>query len=118
MIYMLNQIILVGRIAQDPEAKDTESGKVVSNLRLAIQRNYKNENGEYDTDFFNVTLWNGLAQNVSEYCKVGDIVGVKGRIQNNVYEKDNEEKEYKITIVAEKVSFLSTRANREQQQER
>lgn len=79
---MLNQIVLVGRIAVDPEIKEFDDGKKVSNLRLAVPRSYKNADGEYETDFLDVTLWNGAAQNTMEYCKKGDIVGVKGRAKN------------------------------------
>lgn len=110
---MLNQIVLVGRIATDPEVKEVNNGKTVSNLRLAVPRSYKNENGEYDTDFLDVTLWNGIAQNTAEYCKKGDIVGVKGRMQNNVYEKEDGKKEYKMNIIAEKVTFLSSKSEPE-----
>lgn len=106
---MLNQIVLVGRIAVDPEVKEVENGKTVSNLRLAVPRSYKNENGEYDTDFLDITLWNSIAQNTSEYCKKGDIVGVKGRMQTNNYEKEDGTKEYKMNIIAEKVTFLSSK---------
>lgn len=110
---MLNQIVLVGRIALDPEVKEVDNGKMVSNLRLAVPRSYKNENGEYDTDFIDVTLWNGIAQNTAEYCKVGDIVGVKGRMQTNTYEKEDGKKESKLNVVAEKVTFLSSKAEPE-----
>lgn len=110
---MLNQIVLVGRIAVDPEVKEVDNGKTVSNLRLAVPRSYKNENGEYDTDFLDITLWNGIAQNTSEYCKKGDIVGVKGRMQTNNYEKEDGTKEYKMNIIAEKVTFLSSKPDPE-----
>ena len=70
---MLNQAVIVGRIVSQPEIKE-ENGKKYSNLTLAVPRSYKNENGEYDTDFLDCTIWNGIAENVKEYCMKGDLV--------------------------------------------
>ena len=67
---MLNQIVLVGRITQDPKVTELDNGKKVCNVTIAIPRSYKNENGEYDTDFVKCTMWSGVAENTSEYCKV------------------------------------------------
>lgn len=97
---MLNQVILVGRLVEDPEIKELENGKKVCNMTLAVQRSYKNENGEYETDFIDCTLWNAIATNVTEYCHKGDVVGVKGRLQS-----DNRT----IIVAAEKVTFLSSK---------
>ena len=77
---MLNYAVLVGRIAKEPELKDTDKGKV-SNITLAVPRSFKNSNGEYDTDFISCVLWKGIAESTVQYCKKGDLVGVKGRIQ-------------------------------------
>ena len=105
---MLNQIVIVGRLVKDPELKETEGGKKVTNITLAVPRSYKNSDGEYDTDFINCTLWTGVAETTSEYCHKGDILGVKGRIQTRSYEKDDEMK-YVTEVVAEKVSFLTNK---------
>lgn len=104
---MLNQTVIVGRIAKDPELRETENGKKVTNVTLAVPRSFKNSNGEYETDFISCVLWKGIAESTVEYCKKGDLVGVKGRIQTRVYEKD-EEKKYTTEVVAEKVTFLSS----------
>ena len=106
---MLNQIVLVGRLVKSPELKETESGKKVSRITLAVPRNYKNSNGEYESDFINCTLWTGIAENTVEYCKKGDLLGVKGRIQTRVYEKDDEKK-YSTEVIAEKVTFLTNKS--------
>lgn len=100
---MLNQVILVGRVVSDLEINETENetGKKVLNLVLAVPRFFKNANGIYETDFIPCQLWNSIAENTAEYCKVGDIVGVRGRLQ-----KTNTEN---MRVVAEKISFLSTR---------
>lgn len=107
---MLNQFIVVGRLVKEPEIKETESGRKLTNITLAVPRSYKNENGEYDTDFIDCTLWNGIAETTTEYCKKGDLIGVKGKIQTNTYETNEGEKKQKMEVVAEKVTFLSSRS--------
>lgn len=109
---MLNQTVLVGRIVRDPEIKETENGAKLSNLTLAVPRSYKNEEGVYETDFIDVTLWNNIAQSTSEYCKKGDLVGVKGRIQTDSYEKDGEKK-LLMKVIADRVTFLSSKSKSE-----
>ena len=104
---MLNQIVLVGRLVRDPEVKKAKNNKTYSYITLAIPRSYKNVNGEYETDFIDCTLWQLMATNTKEYCKKGDIVGVKGRLESNTYEKDGE-KRYETKVIAERVTFLSS----------
>lgn len=104
---MLNQIILVGRLVRDPEVKKSKNGTNYSHITLAVPRSYKNVNGEYETDFLDCTLWQLMATNTKEYCKKGDIVGVKGRVESRSYEQDGEKK-YLTEIIAEKITFLSS----------
>lgn len=106
---MLNQIILVGRLTEDPTTKELENEKSVCNITLAVKRSYKNLYGEYETDFIDCVLWNGIAENTAEYCHKGDIIGVKGRIQTREIEKEDGSKEKKMEIIAEKVTFLSNK---------
>lgn len=103
---MLNQIVIVGRLVRNPELRETEGGKKVTNITLAVPRSYKNINGEYETDYIDCVLWTGIAENTSEYCKKGDILGLKGRVQTRTYEIDDKKK-YVTEVVAEKVTFLS-----------
>ena len=105
---MLNQVVIVGRLVKDPELVETESGKKVTNITLAVPRSYKNTDGEYDTDFVDCTLWTGVAESTSEYCHKGDLLGIKGRLQTSNYEKDGEKK-YKTTVIAEKITFLTSK---------
>ena len=114
---MLNQVGVVGRLTSDLEAKELEDGKKVTNMTLAIPRSFKNADGEYETDFVECTLWNNIAENTAEYCKKGDIVGVKGRLQTNNYEKEDGSKVFKLDVVAEKVTFLSSRSKEEPERE-
>lgn len=103
---MLNQVVLVGRLTKEPEVNKTEGNKHYSHVTLAVPRSFKNINGEYDTDFIDCVLWDGVAKSTSEYCHKGDIVGVKGRIQSEVKELDGTKKYY-MNIIAERVTFLS-----------
>lgn len=104
---MLNQVVLVGRLVKTPELRVTENGKKISTVTLAVPRSYKNTNGEYDTDFLECTLWTNVAENTSEYCQTGDMIGIKGRIQTRVIQNDDGTKKKKTEIVAEKVTFLA-----------
>ena len=110
---MLNQVILVGRLVRDPELQLTDSGKKRSSITLAVARSYKNQNGEYDTDFLDCTLWTGIAENTHEYCKSGDVIGVKGRLQTWMLENEDGTKSKRMEIIAEKVTFLSSSKNDE-----
>lgn len=97
---MFNQIILVGRITSDPTIQELE-GKKKCVITLAIPRSYKNSEGEYDTDFIDVILYGGIATNTIEYCRKGYLVGVKGRMERLSGEE--------LSLIAEKVTFLSSR---------
>lgn len=106
---MLNHVVVAGRLTSDPVVEETENGKKVSSITVAVPRSYKNVDGTYDTDFIRCTLWGGIAENTCEYCKKGDIIGVKGRIQTSSYETEDGNKKYAMEVVAEKISFLSSK---------
>ena len=107
---MLNQVVLIGRLVRNPELRESEGGKKFTNITLAVPRSYKNVNGEYEADYIDCRLWTGVAESTTEYCKKGDLVGIKGRIETRVYEKE-EEKKYLTEIIVEKVTFLSNKRN-------
>ena len=94
---MLNQFIIVGRIIKDLEKESND-------ITLAIPRYYKNEDGEYETDFVDVAIDGTLAKTTIEYCKKGDIIGVKGNIKSEI---SNDIR--KMLLVAERVTFLSSK---------
>lgn len=110
---MLNQVIIVGRLVRNPELRKSENGIKYTNVTLAVPRSYKNVNGEYETDFIDCRLWSGVAENTTEYCKKGDLIGVKGRIESRSFEVD-EVKKYITEVIAEKVTFLSNKKVEEQ----
>ena len=111
---MLNQIVLVGRLVKDVEIRVSEGNNKYSFITLAIPRSYKNHDGIYETDFIECILWNNIASNTAEYCKKGDIVGIKGRIESRIIEENNINKTV-TQIIAEKVTFLSSKKPQEEQ---
>ena len=113
---MLNQIILVGRLTKDLELKEGENESKYTIMNLAIPRSFKNSEGQYDTDFINCCAFDLVATNTCEYCKKGDIVGVKGRVQSRVIENEDS-KEYRKEIIAEKVTFLSSSKSKDEEQD-
>ena len=105
---MLNQVVLVGRLVSDPELYQTETGKKIARMVLAVPRSYKNSEGEYETDYISCKLWQVIAQNTVEYCKKGDLVGIRGRIETYSYDTE-EGRKYLTEVVAEKVTFLTSK---------
>ena len=86
----------------------TEINKEDRTVTLAVPRSFKNMDGVYETDFINCTLWEEKAKLTKEYCKVGDIVGIRGRLQSNIIKTD-EGSRYFLEVVADKVTFLSNK---------
>jgi len=111
---LLNQVVLVGRLTDDLEVITKENGKKVTTMNLAVQRSFKNSEGIYETDFIRCILWNAVAQSTSEYCKKGDIIGVKGRLQVTNYDDSEGKKKYITEVIAEKVTFLSSKSSVEE----
>lgn len=103
---MLNQLIISGRMIDNPKFRKSEDGEIVADITLAVPRPYKNESGEYEIDFIPCILWKSIAESTIECCQQGDLVAVKGRLQTS---KDIDNK-LEINIVAEKVSFLSSKS--------
>ena len=111
---MINSIVLTGRLVADPEVKNIEGkDSKVCNIAVAVQKPYKNAEGKYDADFFNVIVWNETAENLSKYCKKGDLVGVEGRLQNRSYDTDNGFKKYVTEIVATKITYFGGKKEEE-----
>lgn len=103
----MNKVVLIGRLTKDPELRTTSGGVSAANFSLAVNRNFKNKEGEIEADFFNVTVWRRQAENVSKYCTKGSQVCVEGRLQNRSYEAQDGTKRYVTDVVADSVEFLS-----------
>lgn len=106
---MTNQLFLIGRLVEKPRVEETESGHIYSKITLAVNRQYKNMEGIYETDFIDITLHNMIASNTCEWCNKGDLVGIKGRLETEYYETEDGEKKKSMIVVADKVTFLSSR---------
>ena len=109
---MLNQIILVGRLTHNITVNKSENGVKVATISLAIPRSFKNSEGNYDTDFIDCVAFDNIAENTSEYCGKGDIVGVKGRVQSRTVSQEDK-KENVLEIICEKITFLSSKKQEE-----
>lgn len=97
---MNNLVTLIGRLVDKLIVEENENGRKVSTVTLAIPRSFRNEEGVYDTDFIECTLWGKIAESVNEYCEKGDLIAIKGRLQRLSGNA--------LQVVAEKVSFLVT----------
>jgi len=106
---MLNQVILIGRLVKEPEFEIKGNYKICK-IRLAVQREFRNkDDGNFQTDYFLITLWSGLAEITNEYCKKGTLVSVKGRLETNEYLDAEGQKKKIMNIVGEKIIFLDPR---------
>nr|DAU11155.1 MAG TPA: Single stranded DNA binding protein [Caudoviricetes sp.] len=105
---MINNVTLVGRLVAPPELRKTPNN--VSSLQgtLAVNRNFKNENGDREADFINFQAWRGTADIIAQYCSKGSLIGIIGRIQVRSYEKDGQRR-YVTEVVAESVALLESR---------
>lgn len=102
----MNKIFLIGRITNDVNLSETISGISVCRISIAVNRR-RTGDGEPQTDFFNVTAWRGLADNVAKYCKKGNKIAVTGSIQIRQYEANDGTKRTAVDVVAEDVEFLT-----------
>lgn len=114
---LINQVTLVGRLVKDPELRYTPDGKAVSNITLAVNRNFRNQEGGYDADFVHCTLWKKVAENTVQYCRKGSIIGITGRIQTRNYENQEGKKMYVTEVVAEGVRFMGPKQSSLKQEE-
>lgn len=103
----MNRVIEIGRTTKDIELKTTPSGTSVVSFSIAVKRNFKNGEGNYDSDFFDCTAFNKLAETISKYVHKGDMLGVVGRLQTRSY-TNKEGNNRKVTeIVVEEIEFLT-----------
>lgn len=104
----VNHVILVGRLSEEPNLIQNDQNQSRMVIGLAVPRTFRNSQGIYETDFLRCVLWNGIAKRTSEYCKKGDMVCVRGRLQVRSYEDNEMEKKYITEVIVESISFLGT----------
>ena len=110
---MINSIVLVGRLTRDPELKYTGNNVAVASFSLAVNRNFKDANGERETDFINCVIWRQQAENLANWAKKGALIGITGRIQTRSYENQQGQRVYVTEVVAENFQMLESRSVRE-----
>ncbi|HAB7480212.1 TPA_asm: single-stranded DNA-binding protein [Listeria monocytogenes] len=108
---MMNRVVLVGRLTKDPELRYTPAGVAVATFTLAVNRPFKNGQGEQEADFIQCVVWRKPAENVANFLKKGSLTGVDGRVQTRNYEGNDGKRVYVTEIVAESVQFLEPKQN-------
>jgi single-strand DNA-binding protein len=111
MIRLFNHVTLVGRMTRDPDLRFTPEGTAVSNFTLAMNRPFKNGNGEYEPDFIQCIIWRKGAENTASYCKKGSLVGVTGRIQSRSYDTDDGQRVYVTEVIVDRIRFLDRKSS-------
>lgn len=108
----LNKVILGGRVASEPEQKQTPSGVSVVTYSMAVGRRFVTEGQERETDFFRVTAWQSTADFIARYFHKGDAICITGRIQNRSWTDQSGQKHYITEIVAEEANFVENKRDR------
>ncbi|HEP3485675.1 TPA: single-stranded DNA-binding protein [Streptococcus pyogenes] len=106
---MINNVTLVGRLTAAPDLRKTPSNVSALKSTLAVNRNFKNQNGEREADFINFQAWRGTADIIAEYCGKGSLIGITGRIQTRNYENQQGQRVYVTEVVADSVALLESR---------
>lgn len=112
----MNKVLLVGRITKDVELKKTQSGINYANFSLAVQRPFKNEEGESEADFINCTAWSNHADVLASFTHKGDRLGVEGRIATRTYTPDDGITRYVTEVVVEGLTLLESKKEPEKQE--
>lgn len=113
---MINNVVLVGRLTRDPELKYTGNNIAVASFSLAVNRNFKDANGEREADFINCVIWRQQAENLANWAKKGALIGITGRIQTRSYENQQGQRVYVTEVVAENFQMLESRNSQGNQQ--
>lgn len=110
---MLNSVVLVGRLTKDAELRYTPNNQAVATFSLAVNRPFKNQNGEREADFINCVIWRQQAENLANWAKKGALIGITGRIQTRSYENQQGQRVYVTEVVSETFQLLESRKDRE-----
>ena len=106
---MINRVVLVGRLTKDPELRYTPSGIATVRFTIAVNRTFTGQNGEKEADFINCVAWRKQAENLANYQRKGNLIGVEGRIQTGSYEGQDGKRVYTTDVVADSIQFLESR---------
>lgn len=109
----MNKIILIGRLTREPELRYTTSNVAVTQFSLAVNRDFKNEDGEYEADFINCVSYRKLAETIAKYVIKGDKLAVAGRLQTRNYDNSEGKKVYVTEVVVDSIDFLEAKKDKE-----
>ena len=107
---MINRVVLVGRLTKDPELRYTPSGIATVRFTIAVNRTFTGQSGEKEADFINCVAWRKQAENLANYQRKGNLIGVEGRIQTGSYEGQDGKRVYTTDVVADSIQFLEPRS--------
>ena len=110
---MINSVTLVGRMAGDAELKYVNESMAVATFRLAVNRNFKGQDGKREADFINCVIWRQQAENLANWAKKGALIGITGWIQTRSYENQQGQRVYVTEVVADNFQLLESRKERE-----
>ena len=113
----MNQTCLIGRLTKDVELRYTPANQAVATFTLAVNRTFKNANGERETDFINVVIWRQAAENLANLAKKGALLGITGRIQTRNYENTQGQRVYVTEVIADNFQMLESRSQQQGQQQ-
>ena len=105
---MINNVTVVGRLTRAVDLRYTSNGTAYASFTLATDRDFKNQNGEKETDFINCVMWRKPAENLANYTKKGSLIGIEGRIQTRNYDNQQGQRVYVTEVLTEKFSFLES----------
>ena len=110
---MLNNVVLVGRLTKTPELRYTPNNQAVATFSLAVNHNFKGQDGKREADFINCVIWRQQAENLANWAKKGALIGITGRIQTRSYENQQGQRVYVTEVVADTFQLLESRKDRE-----
>ena len=111
---MINNVVLTGRLTKEIDLRYTSTGTAVGTFNLAVERQFKTQNGERETDFVNCVIWRKAAENLANFTRKGSLFGIQGRIQTRNYENQNGQRVYVTEVVVENFTLLEPRSVTEQ----
>ena len=114
---MINNLTLIGHLTKDVELKYTPANQAVAQFTLAVNRTFKNANGERESDFINCVIWRKSAENFANFAKKGALIGITGRIQTRNYENQQGQRVYITEVIAENFQMLESRNQQQGQQQ-
>ncbi len=110
---MINRAVLTGRLTKDPELRYTQSGTAVTSFTLAVDRQFRNQNGDREADFINCVVWRKSAENFANFTRKGSLVGIDGHIQTQNYENQQGQRVYVTEVIVDNFALLESRNSQE-----